>query len=516
MKNADHTDVILINPRHRFGREIFRSQRHVVPLSLLAVATPLDAAGYRVKIIDQKTRPGWKGLLVSELRKAPLCVGVTCKTGPQISYALEASKIVKRHSSVPVVWGGVHPSLLSEQTLRNEFVDVVVEGEGEETLLDLVQTLEKGSHLDDVQGIWYKDRGEIRSNPSRPFIDLNKQPHLAYHLVDVHEHLEKKLGNPLLRTFTSRGCAYDCAFCYNVSFNHGKWRGYSAEETLKRIKKLAEKYDIKGLIFSDDNFFGDLTRARKILEGLEQNGLNLVITKLDIRADVLNALDDDFLRLLKRAGCLALNVGLESGSERILKLINKRITVSQMLAVNRRLKQFGIIPKYTFMMGFPTETREELEQTVSLILKLIDENPDLIKSLNVYTPLPGTKLFDLAVQHGLKVPQRLEDWIPLNYRTINLPWIPDERRRLMEMLHCCTSFLEKHSFFDPKIDIHPIFRLLAGFYRPFARWRVARLFYRFPIEIRLFEWLGLYKRQSLHPHGRGCSTNSLGNGLGDA
>ena len=101
-------------------------------------------------------------------------------------------------------------------------------------------------------------------------------------------------------------------------------------------------YDIKGFIFSDDNFFGDLARARKILEGLQQDGLDLVLTKLDIRADVLSALDDDFLRLLKRAGCLALNVGLESGSERILRLINKRIPISQMLAVNRRLKQVGI------------------------------------------------------------------------------------------------------------------------------------------------------------------------------
>jgi hypothetical protein len=133
---------------------------------------------------------------------------------------------------------------------------------------------------------------------------------------------------------------------------------------------------------------------------------------------------------------------------------------------------------------------------VSLILKLIEENPDLRKSLNVYTPLPGTALFDLAVQHGLKVPQRLEEWIPFNYRTINLPWVPADRRRLMEMLHCCTNFLERHSFFDPKIDIHPVFRLLARFYRPFARWRVERSFYRFPVEIRLFEWLGLYKRQA--------------------
>lgn len=493
VKRTERSDVVLVNPRHRFGREIFRSQRHIVPLSLLAVATPLDAAGYRVRIVDQKTMPDWKEVLISELEKSPVCVGVTCKTSPQIRYALEVSQIVKKYSDVPVVWGGIHPSLLPEQTLQNEFVDVVVQGEGEETLLALVQALEKSQPLDDVLGIWYKHHEEIRANPPRPFIDLNEQPPLAYHLVNVQNHFEKKLGNPLLRTFTSRGCAYACTFCYNINFNHGKWRSYSADETLSRIKHLAKKYNLKGFIFSDDNFFGDLTRARKILEGLQQEGL--VLSKLDIRADILNTLDDHFLKLLKKAGCLVLNIGTESGSQRILNLIHKGITVSQILAVNRRLKPFGILPKYSFMMGFPTETREELEQTVSLILQLIEENPGLIKTLNIYTPLPGTKLFDLSVQHGLKVPDTLEDWVSFNYRTINLPWLSDDRRKLIEMLHCCTNFLEKHSFFDPKIDIHPIFRLLARLYRPFAKWRVENLYYRFPIEIRVFEWLGLYKKQ---------------------
>ena len=97
--------------------------------------------------------------------------------------------------------------------------------------------------------------------------------------------------------------------------------------------------------------------------------------------------------------------------------------------------------------------------------------------------------------HNADLPKRLEDWIPFNYRTVNLPWLSDDRKKLMEMLHCCTNFLENHSFFDPKIDIHPIFRHLAKLYRPFARFRVEKMFYRLPLEIRLFEALGLYKKQ---------------------
>jgi radical SAM superfamily enzyme YgiQ (UPF0313 family) len=489
-------DVILINPFNRFGKEVSKTHRGVLPLGLLAVATPLDSAGYRVKIIDQQIEPQWEKLLLAELKKNPLCVGITCMTGPQIWHALEASMTVKQNTNVPVIWGGVHASLLPQQTLENENVDMVVQGEGEETFLELVRALGNRSSLNNVKGIWYKDNGQISANCPRPFVDLNEQPPLAYHLLDINKYLEREFDDRLLRTFTSRGCNYNCTFCYNTNFNLGKWRVLTAEETVKRIKSIVDTYCIKGIMFCDDNFFGNILRVREILEGFMREGLNLVLYKLDIRADTLFNLDDDFLKLLKRSGCQTMNIGLESGSERILSLIKKKITISQILTINKRLRTLGIIPKYTFMMGYPTETREELQETVSLILRLIKENPEAMKSLHIYAPFPGTELFELAIQHGLQVPQRLEDWIPFNFRMVNLPWLSQERKRLLEMLHCCTVLLEDNSFFNPKIDINPILRLLARFYRPMARWRVEKLFYRFPLEIRLFEWLGLYKKQS--------------------
>ncbi len=497
MYNTRNMDVILIRPLHSFGRSIFRGQRIIVSLGILAVAASLEDAGYKVKIIDQQLEPQWKELLLAELKKSPVCVGVTCMTGPQIRFAIEVSRIVKQNSSIPVVWGGTHPTLLPEQTLENEYIDIVVQGEGEETFPELVNALAERSPLDSIKGIWYKNKGQIRTNPPRPLIDLNKQPPLAYHLINVKDYLEPRLGDLFLRTFTSRGCSYHCTFCYNTKLYHGKWRGLTAEETIRRIKSLKNTYDIQGIIFCDDNFFGSISRAREIIEGLIRERLNLILFKIDIRVDILFSLDDDFLSMLKRSGCNNVAIGLESGSERILALLKKKnITVSKILAVNRRLRNFGIIPSYTFMIGYPTETLEELRQTVSLMFKLEEEYPEIIRKLHIYTPLPGTELFELAVQHGFEFPESLEDWIPFSYRMVNLPWVSRDRKKLLEMLYFCFIVLDKHAFHSQTTDIHPFFRLLGRLYYPLALWRVKRFFYKFPFEIKLAEWIGLYPKQA--------------------
>jgi len=486
-------NVILVNPLHRFGKGVFNDP--ALPLSLLTVASPLDKAGYSVKIIDQQVQPQWRKPLLVELKKGALCVGITCMTGPQIRYALAISKIVKKNSSIPVVWGGTHSSLLPAQTLEDENIDIVVQGEGEETFLELVGALKNKTSLGAVKGIWYRQNGQIKQNPARPFIDLNRQPPLSYHLIDINKYLEKRFQYRALRTFTSRGCSHNCSFCYNQSFNLGKWRALTVDEAIRRVKNLADIYKINSIIFCDDNFFNDIPRAKEILKGLTSEGLGLNLFKVDIRPDTLLSIDDELMGLLKKSGCLNVAVGLESGSERILKLLKKNITVSQILEVNKRLKAFGIIPSYTFMMGYPTETIEDLKQTVWLILNLIKENPAIIKKLLIYTPLPGTELYELSVQCGLIVPQRLRGWVRFNYRTINLPWLSREMRGLLKMLNFCTLFLEDNSFFNPQIRMSRFVRSTAKLYRPLARWRVENLLWKFPLEIRLADWFGFYRRQ---------------------
>jgi radical SAM superfamily enzyme YgiQ (UPF0313 family) len=301
-----------------------------------------------------------------------------------------------------------------------------------------------------------------------------------------------------LRISSSRGCPYGCGFCYNTAFFKRRWRALSARRTVDEIRRVREQYGVRGIRFADDLFFGDVERVREILTLIVQEKLDVLISKLDLHVAQLASVDDGLMELLQKAGARALVVGVESGSQRILDLIGKSLKVEQVVDFNRRVQRFGLIPRYCFMMGFPTETEDDIKATIRLILQLLDENENAMKDINIYTPYPGTALFDFSVQCGFVPPRRLEDWTRFNWRTVNrqrMPWITAERESLLRMLHCSSLFLEKNNFITPLWPTHPLVRLLAWLYRPLARKRVENLFYRFPLEIKLVEWLGLYPKQ---------------------
>jgi anaerobic magnesium-protoporphyrin IX monomethyl ester cyclase len=480
-------DVVLIQPKHRFSRDPRR--RTNLPLGLLSVATPLDVAGYKVKIIVQETEPDWEATLLAELKTKPICVGITVMTGPQIWWGLKASEMVKRRSDVPVVWGGVHPSLTPRQTLENQYVDIVVQGEGEETFFELVGALANRRPLDKIMGIWYKDGGQIRQNQPRPFIDLNQQPPISYHLVDIKAHLETISGRRYLGIQTSRGCPFACAFCYNTCFNQRRWRALTAEQTLLRMKHMVDEYGVNGIRVRDDNFFVNPDRAHQILSGILQQKLDITWDKGDIRLDLLSKIDDDFLGLIERSGCRFLSIGIESGSQRILDILRKEIDVSQALPVNRRLAKYNMIPKYQFLFGIPGETEADLAESAALMLRLVDENPKAREGLQVFVPYPGSELFDLAVQHGLAAPRKLEDWVAFSWsnRRPDYPWLSPEVARLIQTLSFCGVFLPGDRNLRP---VSPFISLVARLYRPIARKRVRGLNHRFLVEPKVAGWLG--------------------------
>jgi anaerobic magnesium-protoporphyrin IX monomethyl ester cyclase len=486
-------DVVLIQPKHYLSRgPQGRSYRASLPLGLLAIATPLDSAGYKVRILDQRLEPDWEESLLAELKKKPVCVGITAMTGSQLWWALKASELVKRNSNVPVVWGGVHPSLLPRQTLENPNIDIVVEGEGEEAFFELVSALGHQHSLARVKGIWYKDGGQIRQNPSRPFIDLNLQPPLAYHLVDLKSHMMSVSSRDALRFETSRGCPFTCAFCYNNAFNHCQWRSLTVAETIFRMKRAINEYGAKGFAFSDDNFFTNPDRAYRILEGIVREKLDIFWGKGDIRLDLLSQIDDDFLRLMERSGCLSLVIGVESGSQRMADFLRKEIDVEQAFVVNRRLAKYSIQPRYLFMIGAPGETEEDIAETASMMLKLIEENPKAGTGVQIFIPYPGTELFETAVKNGLPLPQKLEDWIPYNWinRRLDYPWLTSKRRSLLRMLSFCGVFLARENSLTMFSYISPLVSATTRVYYPVARARVRRLYHRFLLELKVAEWLG--------------------------
>jgi radical SAM superfamily enzyme YgiQ (UPF0313 family) len=419
-------------------------------------------------------------------------------TGPQLLHALQGCKLVRElHPDVPIIWGGIHSTLLPEQTLKSSFVDVIVAGEGEETFGELVKALQAGSPLSQVKGIWYRENGKACFTGHRSFVDFDAQPPLPYNLIEMDRYRRRLFGMDHISFTSSRGCIFNCAFCWEPAMNNRKWRPMRPETVLEHLKRLIRDYGIGGFLFTDDNFFVDMDRAYGILERIVREDLNISIGKLQIRADTICRMDRDFLQLLVKANVKRLHLGVESGSERVLSLLKKGETIEQIIKANRILASYPIVPLYLLMMGLPTETPDEFARSVRLAVRLTDENPRAVKTFNIYTPYPGTELYGKCVELGLKEPQRMEDWACFNYRNVpkGSTWLAPEMQKLVQGLDFPLMFLGKGHFVTPYKKTNPVVVGLSRLYYPLAQYRIRNLNARFPIESKVVRALGLFGRQ---------------------
>lgn len=417
--------ILLINPSTRTYRKGL-SVKAQAPLGLLCLASVLREQGHKVKIFDHNVENnGIKNCKIFH----PDLVGVSTFTGPMIRDALRLSEIF-RELNVPILWGGVHASLLPIQTVSDHRVDMCVVGEGEETIVELADYLEKNRDISEVKGlVWKQSRNggvKIINNAPRPFIkNLDALPFPAWDLIDRHKYMDTSLGVEtsslaLYSIQSSRGCPYHCGFCYNTVFNECKWRFKSAARVLEEINFLKEKYNIKRLNFKDDNFVVNKKRTIKICKNLYRENIDVNFA-IDCR---VNLLSKELATYLKLGGCTRLFFGVESGSPRILRFIKKGITPRQAVNAVNLCRKTGLITSASFVIGFPTETLRDIELTQRFIYRL---NPHNLL-LKIFVPYPGSYLYDYVVKNNLFVPpQKLEDWA-LTWSTANyqLSEVPPE------------------------------------------------------------------------------------------
>ncbi|MFQ5787330.1 MAG: B12-binding domain-containing radical SAM protein, partial [Thermodesulfobacteriota bacterium] len=372
------------------------------PTGLLYVGGALRKAGYEVELLHitpEEVQESVKKIV----QMSPLFVGFSVFTGDAMRAHGEMCREIKRLSRIPIVWGNVHPSLLPEQCLNESYIDIVVIGEGEVTAVDLSRILEINGNLSEVLGIGYKVNGEVRINPPRHLITNLDQYPIDWSLVDVQRYIspawEMKRMLPLV---TSRGCPYRCTFCYNIKFNQRQWRSHSVDFVVTHISELKKRYELDGIFYHDDNFFVDKKRAFEILRRINLSYY------AECRVELIN---DKFANQLAETGCKGLLVGLESGSDRILKMIQKDSTVDNIYRAAEALSKHPSVCLHgSTIMAYPTETREEFNDTLQMINRVFELHPNTNFTTGFYLPYPGGELYDLAIKEGFSPPSRTEDW----------------------------------------------------------------------------------------------------------
>lgn len=415
--------VVLLNPKNR---EDEGDKELALPAGLLYIAEPLLKEGYDVKIMDAAVNSMEE---IINTTKDAICVGIKIWTGYPIKSALELAKEIKKiYPKIPLVWGSWHASILPIQTIQNDYVDIVVKGPAEITFLELVKRLENKKSLKNIKGVVYKKDGKIVDTGDRALgeLDLNKSNILPYHLLDMERYISKKEGDRGIFYISSRGCPFNCTFCADKLLYNSRLER-SPENVLKDIKYLIDTYKINSINFKDTNFFINKEKVKKICEGIIKNKWDIKWTSY-IRVDQFIHLGDDLLKLIRKSGCRKIQVGAESGSQKILDLINKRIKVESIIECAKLAKNYDIYGSYSFMVGFPNTNWDDIPKTLDMIRKI--KSIDTRNKFNIwfYTPYPGTALYSVAVKHGFKDPKLLEEWCDHNNRT-EFTWINQKKKK---------------------------------------------------------------------------------------
>src|SRR5215469_11852982 len=222
----------------------FSSQEATAPLGILAVATPLLRAGYQVSIVDSTITPNFQKTVLAELEDA-LCLAVSLVTGPMIRETVEMGSAAKKlYPKKPVIVGGWHPSLLPDQTLAAPFIDIIVKGQGEDALLEVVRRIEAGESMAGIEGVGYKQDGHLIFNRPRALTPIRDLPPKAYHLADFDAY-ERVCGRRWAMYTSSLACPYSCGYCTNEAVYGRKWNALEAEQVVEEVTDLVTRYRLQ-------------------------------------------------------------------------------------------------------------------------------------------------------------------------------------------------------------------------------------------------------------------------------
>ncbi|PPD57583.1 B12-binding domain-containing radical SAM protein [Dehalogenimonas etheniformans] len=385
------------------------------PDELLSIAAVLEKNGHHVMLHDanlgDRTAESFRDF-------GPDIVGFSVSTGCVADSIKKAIDFKKTFPGIKTVWGFRHPSALPEQTLAEEYVDYVIIGAGEYTLLELAEYLEKGTgSLAEIKGLAWKNGNDIVINEPRAFLnDLDELPDPAWHMVHPKKYWDVSI-------ITSRGCPFSCTFCSDATFYKGNVSDLSAERIASQSERLRREFGINYIMYTGDNFGINKERLHEFCRIMIKKKL-----KLKWNCQISGYVTEEDARLMAKAGCTAVILGTESGSQKILDLLTKG-NVQEFEKTFWNLVRQRIIPTLFIQYAFPTETAEDFKETLEFI-KRLDNPPYLFMK---FVPYPKTVLFDRCAKDKLiSVPEKLADWsgFQLHYATQgNLSAIP---QRLMD------------------------------------------------------------------------------------
>jgi radical SAM superfamily enzyme YgiQ (UPF0313 family) len=471
--------IILLHPK------TVRPKNRRFPLAILAIAAVFeDKEEY--EIVDGNLDPDPASTLDRlATEHAVELLAVSVMPGPQMVSAIPLCREFRRkYPTVPIVWGGYFPSLYAKATLNAAYVDFAIRGQGEETLPALIAELRGSRNFAGIAGLSWKNGETHFDNPARRLREPGDFPPMPYHrLGDVAKYLLPTfLGRRTAVHQASIGCPYRCQFCGVVPIFDGRQKLEPADRTVEALSSLQRKYGIDAVQFYDNNFFLTESHAREQAE-------KLIPLKLrwwaEGRIDAMLRYSDETLELIRRSGATMIFFGAESGSNETLIQMNKKITAEQTLELAARIRKFGIIPEFSFVVGNPANPERDTRETIAFVRRIKRLNPAAEIIVQHYIPTPHPDGMYGVAEGKIKFPETPDEWATerwYRYTTRqdpNLPWLPRRIKRRIDNFELVIA-----SRWPTAQDIH-----LPGWGRQLLQalsgWRYALGVYAMPVEL---EW----------------------------
>lgn len=500
MSKINKNEVVIFNPRSA-------NYKFRIPNSVLQVAASIEGK-YDWLIIDGNRESAPLQKIIDSITETTKYFGVTVMPGPQLKQAIPFTKIIKqKFPHITIIWGGYFASNQYKSVLDSGFIDFVVNGPGDYTFPALLEALDNNKPFDGIENLIYKKAGTIIKTPKAELIHYDDLNPLPYEKLDTMYSIEKYLAETYLgkKTFgyhSSFGCPFTCSFCAVVPIYNAKWKGKSAQGIYDDIKFVKSKWGADSIEFHDNNFFVSEKRVIEFSNLIKNENL---IWWGEGRIDTIHKYKDETLALMREAGCKMIFFGAETGNDEVLKKMDKGGTQTgeQIAAFAARMKKFDIIPEYSFVLGTPAETPEQvmnqIDQDIDFIKRIKSINPDTEIIIYVYSPVPteGSDMYKRVLESGFKFPEKLEDWLSDSWENFDLrknpltPWLTSE------MIDKIKNFETVLNGYYPTVSDIKLKPYQRKFIKQISSLRYHNNVFYLPYEIKFFHKIWKYRQPEI-------------------
>lgn len=494
--------ILLFNPKSAIAK-------HRIPNSILNIAASVEGL-FEWAIVDGNCEKDPYAVIHRYLATGEYkYIGITVMPGPQTKQAIPFSKKIREEfPDVKIIWGGYFPTNHYKTVLQSGYVDFVINGPGDHAFPKLIDALENNKPYDLIRNLVFRNGDSIIKTVKQDLIEQDTLPALPYdklnefYAIDKHYLGKTYLGTRTVAYHSSIGCPFTCSFCAVVPTYEARWKAKSAQHVYNDVKYIKDKWGANAIEFHDNNFFVSEKRTvefSKLVRPEKMNWWGMA------RIDTMDRFKDESLALIREAGCRIIFFGAESGNDNVLKQLDKGGTQNgeQIVRFAERLKKFDIIPEYSFVLGTPAPTPEEVMAQIRFDIEFIKRvkavNPKTEIVLYTYSPVPteGSELFDIVKKSGFQYPQTLEDWINPQWERFDLrkspltPWLGPE------MIDTIRDFETVLNGYYPTVSDIRMNQLKKYFIKVVAGLRYKTSLYRFPYEIKLLHRLWKYRQPEI-------------------